>query len=121
MTGLRFRGRHGVYPEERALGQTFVVSLTLYGDWRPAALADDLKQTADYAQVYTIVREIVEGPPRQLVETVAERIAEALLDACRQVECVRVRVEKPQAPLPGDFAAVGVELERSRGRGGHAE
>jgi dihydroneopterin aldolase len=112
ITGMSFYGRHGVHEEERRLGQRFIVSVTLFGDTRPAATLDDLAQTPDYAAVYAIVEKIVTGEPCRLVETLAERIAGHVLRECGQAMRVRVRVDKPGAPIAGTFASVGVEIER---------
>ncbi|MCY0901117.1 MAG: dihydroneopterin aldolase, partial [Firmicutes bacterium] len=112
-------GRHGVYAEERSLGQRFVISLWLTQDLRPAAAADDLALTVNYGDVYNRVREIVEGPPCKLLETLGERICARLLAEFEDLSSVRVRVEKPGAPIAGIFASVGVEFLRERSRGGH--
>ena len=112
MDGLTFYGYHGVFPEETKLGQRFVVSLRLQCDTTRASLSDDLRDTVDYGKVYNIVEQIVQGEPCRLVETVAERIAQRVLGAHPTVQSVVVRLEKPQAPIRGVFAAVGVEIER---------
>lgn len=112
ITGMSFYGRHGIHEEETRLGQRFIVSVTLFGDTRRAAVDDDLAQTPDYATVYTIAERIVTGEPCRLVETLAERIADGVLQECRQAARVRVRVDKPGAPIAGHFEAVGVEIER---------
>lgn len=109
---MSFYGRHGIHEEETRLGQRFIVSVTLFGDTRRAAADDDLAQTPDYATVYTIAERIVTGEPCRLVETLAERIADGVLQECRQAARVRVRVDKPGAPIAGHFEVVGVEIER---------
>jgi dihydroneopterin aldolase len=112
---LVYYGYHGVREEERRLGQRFVVDVELSLDLRPAGLADDLQQTVDYSMVYRLVKEIVEGPPRSLLEAVAESIAARLLARCPAVKRVLVRVKKPWAPISGSHAGlVGVEVVRSR-------
>jgi dihydroneopterin aldolase len=111
-TGLTFYGYHGVNPEERALGQRFVVDLELQLDLEPAGRSDDLAQTVNYSQVYRIAREAVEGPPCNLIETVAERLAVRLLSETR-ARVVRVRIAKPWAPIRGMTAGeVAVEITR---------
>ncbi len=116
MDGLTFYGYHGVFPEETQLGQRFVVSLRMMCDTTRASRSDDLQDTVDYGKVYNIVEQIVQGEPYRLVETVAERIAGRVLDAHPSVSKVSVRLEKPQAPVRGVFASVGVEIERNRGK-----
>ncbi len=112
LTGLTFYGYHGVNPEERVLGQRFVVDLALDTDLRPAGESDDLARTTSYAAIYKVVRELVEGPPRNLLEAVAEAIAQAALRESG-ARGVRVRVAKPWAPIKGSAAGTAaVEIYR---------
>lgn len=99
LEGMVFHGRHGVLPAERELGQPFVVDVTLYLDLRPAGLSDDLMETVNYGEVHRLARQVVEGEPANLVETVAERIASAVLEEHPSVEATRVKVEKPHVRL----------------------
>lgn len=115
LAGLSFYGYHGVLEEERRLGQRFVVDLTLSLDLRPAGLSDDLAQTVDYVDVYRIAREVVEGPPHRLIESLAESIAARLLATFPSLSAVAVRVAKPGAPLPSSASGeVAVEIHRGR-------
>ena len=113
-----FHGRHGTLPAERELGQPFVVDVELRLDLRPAGLSDDLTKTVDYGEVHKQVREIVEGPPVNLTETIAERIAATVLEEHPPVEAVRVKVAKPHVRL-GDTLLEGsaVEILRRRDEG----
>ncbi len=79
LEGLQFYAYHGVNPEERTRGQRFAVDVRLEADLREAGRTDDLARTVSYSAVYKRVRAIVEGPPRALVEAVAEEIAAAVL------------------------------------------
>jgi dihydroneopterin aldolase len=115
LRGLTFYGYHGARAEEHALGQRFVVDLRLELDLRLAGLSDDLADTVDYSRVHRAVAEILEGEPRNLIESVGERIAAALLDQFPPLRLVHVTVSKPGAPLPGATAgSVAVELSRAR-------
>ncbi len=118
LAGMRFFGYHGVLPEERSRGQEFVVDVDLQVDLRPAGEADDLAATVDYRRVYDVVREVVEGPPRQLLEALAEAVAARLLGLA-PVQAVRVRVRKPSVPLPGPLDHAAVEIVRHRGPDPH--
>lgn len=109
---MQFYGYHGVYGEENRLGQRFVISVEMESDVSAAAKNDDLSMTVNYGEVYNVVKEIAEGPPRRLVETVADEIARAVLERFALVQRVRVRLDKPGAPIAGVFAAAGVEVER---------
>jgi dihydroneopterin aldolase len=111
MRGLSFYGYHGVLPEENRLGQRFVVDVDITADLRAAAATDDLTKTVDYVAVLADVRAIVEGAPCKLIEVVAERIASAVLSRPGAL-AVRVRVCKPDVPVPATLEFVGVEIVR---------
>ncbi|HET7270796.1 MAG TPA: dihydroneopterin aldolase [Rubrobacter sp.] len=113
-----FHGHHGTLPAEQELGQPFLVSVELHLDLRPAGTSDDLTKTVDYSEVHSMARDIVEGPSVQLVETVAERIAAAVLENHPLVEAVKVRVAKPHVRLGGTvLAGSAVEILRRREAG----
>lgn len=112
LEGLTFYGYHGVNPEEKALGQRFVVDVALERDLRPAGEGDDLTRTANYSTIYKVVKRIVEGPSCDLIEAVAERVAAAVLAEVGG-EAVTVRVAKPWAPVKGMVEGrVAVEIRR---------
>ena len=111
-----FYGTHGTLPAERELGQPFVVDIELHLDLQPAGLSDDLAQTVDYSEVHRRANSIVEGPPVNLSEAVAERIAAAILEDHPLVEAVRVKVAKPHVRLDDTvLAGSAVEILRDRG------
>jgi 7,8-dihydroneopterin aldolase/epimerase/oxygenase len=116
LRGLTARGRHGVFDHERANGQDFVVDLTVWIDLADAAASDDLADTYDYAALAQLAADVVAGPPRKLIEAVGGDIADRVM-ADDRVHAVEVVVHKPQAPIPHQFADVGVVVRRSR-RGG---
>jgi len=111
--GLKLRGRHGVTEEERTHEQPFVINLAARLDARPAAKLDDLSSTLDYEEAVRIVAKIVTGESYQLLETLADKIARALLVNPRVMD-VWVRVAKTEAPLPEEVEEVAVEVSRSR-------
>jgi dihydroneopterin aldolase len=113
LTGLRVRGRHGVFEHERRDGQDFVVDITLWLDLRQAAATDDLTHTVHYGELAERAAAVVAGEPRDLIETVAAEIAEAEM-ADDRVLAVEVTVHKPSAPIPLSFADVAVTVRRSR-------
>jgi len=115
LTGLRVFGRHGVYEDERRVGQYFVVDFTLFIDTRSAAATDDVADTVHYGDAAQQVADIVAGEPVDLLETLAARIADSLL-ASPGVERVRVTVHKPDAPIPLPFTDVSVTVERAHAR-----
>ena len=99
LEGMVFHGRHGTLPTERELGQPFVVDVELRLDLRPTGLSDDLTKTVDYGEVHRLAKQVVEGEPTGLTETLAERIANATLEEHPLVEAVRVKVKKPHVRL----------------------
>jgi 7,8-dihydroneopterin aldolase/epimerase/oxygenase len=115
LTDMVFHGRHGTLPAENDLGQPFVVSIDLHLDLRPAGSSDDLTRTVDYSRVHRLARDIVEGPPVQLTETLAERIAAGVLRDHPTVEAVRVKVAKPHVRLE-DTVLTGSAVEILRRR-----
>jgi 7,8-dihydroneopterin aldolase/epimerase/oxygenase len=78
---MRFHGHHGVLPEERRLGQPWIVDLDLVVDIAQAAASDDLTHTVNYADVFALVRDIVTGDPFDLLEALANRILSSVLAA----------------------------------------
>ena len=113
LLGLRGFGRHGVFPEERANGQVFIVDLALSVDTSRAAISDDLADTVDYGALALAVVAVIEGEPVDLRETLAQRMVEVALDA-PLATAVTVRVHKPQAPLTVSFADVVVTVTRTK-------
>lgn len=111
--GIRARGRHGVLPAERELGQEFTVDVTLYLDTAQAAATDDLTRTVDYGELATRLAAVVSGEPVKLIETLAERLAQVCL-SYERVEEVEVSVHKPAAPIPVPFDDVVVTIRRRR-------
>jgi 7,8-dihydroneopterin aldolase/epimerase/oxygenase len=115
LEGMIFHGRHGTLPAERELGQPFVVDIELRLDLQAAGLSDDLTQTVDYSEVHRQAKEIVEGPPASLTETVAERIAGAVMENYLKVEAIRVKVAKPNVRLDNTvLTGTAVEIVRRR-------
>ncbi len=110
---MAFYGHHGVLQEERERGQPFFVDVELLCDLHRAGHTDRLEDTLDYREVYRRVREVVEGPPRGLLEAVAESIAHRLLELDR-VQEVHVEVRKPHVRLGGAVGYAAVRIVRSR-------
>ncbi|HEY8285676.1 MAG TPA: dihydroneopterin aldolase [Chloroflexota bacterium] len=108
-----FFGYHGAYPAERELGQRFIVDLALGVDLEPAGASDNLDDTVNYARIFDVVRGVVEGPPCNLLEAVAGRIADAVLTEERIRWC-RVRLAKPGVAIPGSLAGAAVQITRGR-------
>ncbi len=104
---------HGVLPEERERGQEFIITVELETDLNGISNSDDLSQTINYADIVTIVKEIVQGKPYNLIETLAEKISIEILKI-KEVDKVIVTVEKPRPPLPVVSGGASVTLYRHK-------
>jgi dihydroneopterin aldolase len=113
LTGLKVRGNHGVFDFERSDGQDFVIDVVLELDLAPAAASDDVTDTVHYGELAEALGAVVGGEPVNLIETLAQRLADVCLKDLR-VRTVTVTVHKPQAPIQLEFADVAVTLTRSR-------
>lgn len=113
LRGIRVHGRHGVLPQEKALGQWFVVDVVLHLDTREAAAHDDLSRTVHYGVLAEQVAAVMSGEPVDLVETLAQRIADVAL-ASGDVAAVDVHVHKPSAPVAVPFDDVVISIRRWR-------
>ena len=111
LLGLECWGHHGVFERERREGQKFLVDLVLGLDTTAAASSDDLSQTVDYGSLAMAVKAAVEQDPVDLIETLAERIADVCLADAR-VDWARVTVHKPDAPIDATFADVALTIHR---------
>ncbi len=111
---IQLYGRHGVFAEENRLGQRFYVSLELKLDLSQAGRTDDLEHTVNYAELYELVKGVVEGETFKLIEALAETLATRILDAYAKIHEVTVRVLKPHPPFDIVFDGVTVELTRRR-------
>ena len=120
LLGLECWGHHGVLEHERRDGQPFVVDLVLGLHTGPAAASDDLADTVDYAGLALAVKSAVERDPVDLIETLAERIADVCLTDDR-VDWCRVTVHKPRAPIEATFSDVALTIRRSTRKTAKAE
>ena len=111
--GIEVHAHHGVFDFERRDGQVFLLDLVLGLDAGPASASDDLSDTVDYGTLVADVRKAAEQDPVDLIETLAQRIAEVCL-LRPQVEWVEVIVHKPHAPIEATFSDVALTIRRSR-------
>jgi dihydroneopterin aldolase len=111
--GIEIYAHHGVFDFERRDGQVFVIDLVLGMDTAAAAATDDLTRTVHYGELVDSVRTAVENDPVDLIETLAQRIADVCLSH-EQVDWVDVTVHKPNAPIAATFSDVALTIRRSR-------
>jgi dihydroneopterin aldolase len=109
-----FYGYHGVFAEERRLGQRFIVSLNLMTDEDNDANIHKLEDTVDYTQVYALIKEIMESDQFHLLESVANAILNRVLSEFPLVMKAKVFIQKPSVAIQGSLRSVEIVMERSR-------
>lgn len=113
ITGIEVFAHHGVFEHERRDGQRFVIDLVLGVDTTTAAAAgDDLKDAVDYGKVVSDVVEAATSAPVDLIETLAQRVADVVLRDAR-VQWVETTLHKPNAPIDATFSDVALTITRS--------
>jgi len=113
VTGIEVLARHGVLEQEKTETQLFRVDLTVHLDLAPAGISDDLADTVDYGRLAQTAHDLVSSESHQLIETVAHRVAEKVLEDPR-VDRVSVTVHKPNAPIDLTYGDVAVTVDRAR-------
>ena len=114
MKGLIFYGYHGALEEEKMLGQRFIVDAKLYIDLKKAGKTDDLDHTVNYKDIYEVIKGIVENERYNLLEALAERICEDILNSYNAIQKIDVKIKKPETPVAGIFDYFAVQIERGR-------
>ncbi|CAM3989004.1 dihydroneopterin aldolase [Alkalicoccus chagannorensis] len=113
--GMQFWGYHGAFKEENTLGQRFYADVIMEMDADKPGRTDDLDDTVNYAHVYETAKEVLEGDPVKLVETLTHEVCRLILERFGVVQAVTVKVTKPDPPIPGHYDGVAVEMRRERG------
>lgn len=111
---LEIYAYHGVLPEEKAKGQNFILSAELFLDLRESGIMDDLKKTVNYAEVCQDIYQVVTGNKFDLIEAVAESVADTILLKYELIKSVRIVLSKPEAPIPMNFDTVCVDITRHK-------
>lgn len=112
---LTLKAHHGVLPEEKENGQTFILDITITADLKKARESDNLSDTVNYAEMMGTISAVFMSEKNDLIEHAAERVADAILKKYKMVESVTVFLKKPEAPINADFAYVAVEITKTRG------
>ena len=111
--GIEVFAHHGVFDQEKADGQLFSIDVEIDVDLAEAARSDALAATVDYGRLAEQIHERVATERWNLIETVAQRVADLVLEDSR-VQGVTVTVHKPQAPLSVPSRDVAVTVQRTR-------
>ena len=114
LTDLAFYGYHGVMLEENTLGQRFRIDLECGIDLSGPGQSDDVNSTVSYADIYDLVKEATEDTRYKLIEALAQHIVDRLFQSFAQFEWIRIRIRKPEAPIPAVAGEFAIELFRER-------
>lgn len=109
---LEIFAHHGVFPEENALGQRFLISAVLYADLREAGRTDELQKSIHYGEVCQQMKRYMESHTEKLIEKAAEGLAEELLMTWPLLRRIKLELKKPWAPIGLPLETVSVEIDR---------
>ncbi len=104
---------HGVRRDEKENGQTFYVNAVLYTDIRPAGREDDVSLSTNYSEICHFITNWMQETLYDLIETVAETLAEQILLNFGAIQGIVLEIRKPHAPVGLPFESVSVRIERS--------
>ena len=110
---LEVYAHHGVFPEEKEMGQFFYVNAVLYTETRPAGLTDDLSFSTNYSEICHFISNWMQENLFNLIETVAEKLAEQILLNFGSIRKIDLEIRKPHAPMKLSFESVSVKISRS--------
>tara|TARA_R110000868_G_scaffold235273_3_gene489043 strand:- start:13912 stop:14274 length:363 start_codon:yes stop_codon:yes gene_type:complete len=102
LKGLKFRGLHGYFENERIEGNDFEVDVTFSTSLSEAGKTDDLSKTIDYSKAQEIISSVMEGESKKLIETLTFLIGQKLYTYFAFVESIKVSVRKLHPPMPGE-------------------
>lgn len=113
IAGIKAFGYHGVFEHERKSGQDFIVDIEFSYKTKKAIKSDSIEDAIDYGAVAILVKSVIEGEPRNLIEKVADEIAQRLLNNFK-IDSVKVVLHKPHAPIDMKFNDISVIVERKK-------
>lgn len=109
---LKIFAHHGVFEHENINGQNFYINAALYVDTEKAGKNDDLENSVDYSKVCALIERVMTENTYKLIETAAQKVAEAILLEFPLVRAMDMEVRKPEAPIDMDFNSVSVKIHR---------
>lgn len=113
LENMEFRAHHGVLSHEKELGNNFLITAILEVDTGKAGVTDHLEDTINYALIYNAIKKQMELPSN-LIEHVAERIADKLINKFLRIQELTLHLSKLNPPLSGKVEKVTITLHRKR-------
>lgn len=114
MKNMAFHSYHGVFQEEKTLGQKFFIDASLYLDLKPAGINDDLNHSVNYGEVYELIKDIINKENFDLLEALAEKICHSIISNFNLIQKIELEIRKPEAPVHGIFDYFAVSINRKR-------
>ena len=111
---LNIYAYHGVNPEEKIEGQSFVLDIECKIDLSKPCITDDVNDTVSYAQIIKLIKKVFVAEKYDLIEKAAQVVADAVLGEFPAISKIKVLLKKPDAPVKADFGYVAVEIKRER-------
>ena len=112
--GLEVFSNHGLFAEEKKLGQKFIFDIVCLVDYSRAIVSDEMVDSVSYADIADVIYKTSTENTFNLLERLAGEILKNMFDKFSQLENIKVRINKPSAPIKYHFEACGVEVEISR-------
>lgn len=113
LEGLEFHSFHGLYPHERVSGNWFEIDIAVETDFSVAATTDELAGTVNYEVLFRIVKDEMDKPSK-LLETVAEKIVNDVLQELPAALTVSLKISKLNPPIGGKAKKATVSLFKTR-------
>lgn len=109
---LEVFAHHGVFAEEKKLGQKFLISLKLHLNMRKAAISEDLNQSVHYGELCHAIEKEFQKETYDLIETAGEKLAHYVLHYYQAVQGISITIKKPWAPILRSLDTVSIEINR---------
>lgn len=114
LNDMVFYGYHGVHPEERKLGQRFIVNVTIETEKELDPSIHHLQDTVDYTKIYDEIKHTMEIMQFHLLEDCANQILDSLMESFPKITGALVKIKKPSVPINGSLGSVEIEMYRGR-------
>ena len=110
---IRVFAHHGCLTEETKIGSAYRVDLEVRANLETSALSDELKDTVDYVFLNRVIKAEM-ATPSKLLETVARRILDRILNESEMVKKATISISKLNPPIGGDVEAVTIKMSDRR-------
>ena len=114
INNLKILARHGVYLSEKDVDGLFEINVVLWVNFKKAIKTDRVNNTVDYSAVISIVNDVFTENDYNLIETVASKICNEVLQIFPVIKQIKINIKKPHAPISANFDSVEVEIKKRR-------